>query len=123
MTKAELAELLGVSAKTIQRKIVSLDERLVKRERGGAVLVHRDALQSPEFGNPIGALVESNEILRTSLRVVEDDNRRLRQEMLERELRESRAREAALRDELEKTKQERDRATKALVALAVDVGP
>lgn len=129
LTKDEIADALGVSSRTVQRRISALeasDPELVRREAGGAVLVAERAFIDGLVGTPTAPtteqLFDDVSVARATADAYEADNERLRSEL---RIREAEAAILVIQRELESTKEhltemtdQRNRLREALTALA-----
>lgn len=75
--KSELPALLGVSGKTIDRRMKDLEPQLSTKE-GKRVYVAREAVDRGLLGKTPVQLAEDNDLLRSTVAALTDDNERLR---------------------------------------------
>lgn len=121
-SKNELVKLLGVSERTVQRRIAALENgpsgHHVRRD-GAKVLVSAKALVEGLVGETVAEQGEKIELLEMTTQTLSDDNDRLR---VEKELELLRAENASLRAQLEAAEAQRDNALDAVQMLATRPG-
>ena len=124
VAKSELAALLDVSERTVQRRIGQLEagpnSRHVRRD-GNRVLISAQAVQEGLLGATVGELEERNELLERTASALSDDNDRLRQQLEVERLHSTVANQqgtiAAQENEIEALRTELGRVRSALHAL------
>lgn len=121
-SKNELVKLLGVSERTVQRRISALESgpngHHVRRD-GAKVLVSAKALVEGLLGQTVAEQGERIELLEMTSKALSEDNERLR---IEKELELLRAENASLRAQLEAAEVQRDNALDAVRMLAARPG-